>query len=106
MELKIIVLIFVFVTNLIIHLSKHFNKAMEYNQETINRIRDLMPLCMRKKVHSNINKGVSEKAHIPYSTVCDVLQTYRDGGRPRYKNRRLKVYDECVRLLNEKGITV
>ena len=79
---------------------------MEYNQEIINRIRDLMPLCMRKKVHANINKGVSAKSQIPYSTVCDVLQTYRDGGRPRYRNRRLKVYDECVRLLAEKGITV
>ena len=79
---------------------------MEYNQETINRIRELMPLAMRKRVHQNINKGVSEKAQIPYSTVCDVLQTYRDGGRPRYRNRRLKVYDESVRLLQEKGITV
>jgi len=79
---------------------------MEYNQEIIDRIRDLMPLSMRKKVHENINKGVSEKAQIPYSTVCDVLKTYRDGGRPRYRNRRLKVYDEAVRLLQEKGINV
>ena len=79
---------------------------MEYNQETINRIRDLMPLGMRKKLHANINKGISAKAHIPYSTVCDVLQTYRDGGRQRYRNRRMKVYDESVRLLAEKGIAV
>lgn len=79
---------------------------MEYNQETIDRIRALMPLSMRKKVHQNINKGLSAKSQIPYSTVCDVLKTYRDGGRPRYRNRRLKVYDEAVRLLQEKGITV
>jgi hypothetical protein len=79
---------------------------MEYNQEIVNQIRELMPLSMRKKVFENINKGVSEKAQIPYSTVCDVLQTYRDGGRPRYRNRRLKVYNESVRLLAEKGITI
>jgi hypothetical protein len=35
---------------------------MEYNQETVKRIRELMPLCMRKKVHANINKGVSAKS--------------------------------------------
>lgn len=79
---------------------------MEYNQDTIDKIRELMPLAMRKKVHQNINKGVRLKSQIPYSTVCDVLKTYRDGGRPRYRNRRLKVYDESVRLLQEKGITV
>ena len=79
---------------------------MEYNQEKINRIRELMPLSMRKKVHANINKGVSEKAQISYSQVCDVLRVYRDGGRPRFRNRRLKVYDEAVRLLKEKGIEV
>lgn len=79
---------------------------MEYNQETIDKIRELMPLSMRKKVHENINKGVSVKSKIPYSTVCDVLKTYRDGGRPRYRKRRLKVYDEAVRLLKEKGITI
>lgn len=79
---------------------------MEYNQEKIDRIRELMPISMRRKVFESINKGVSGKAHIPYSTVCDVLQTYRSGGRPRFRNRRLKVYDEAVRLLKEKGIEV
>lgn len=79
---------------------------MEYNQEIVNQIRELMPLSMRKKVFENINKGVSVKAHIPYSTVCDVLKHYRDGGRPRYRNRRFKVYNESVKLLQEKGITI
>lgn len=79
---------------------------MEYNQETIDKIRELMPLCMRKKVHENINKGLKKKnpEYIPYSTVCDVLRDYREGYQKRY--RRLKVYDECVRILNEKGISI
>ena len=79
---------------------------MKYNQEKIDRIRELMPISMRRKVFENINKGVSGKAHIPYSTVCDVLKTYREGGRPRYRNRRLKVYNEAVRLLAEKGVII
>lgn len=76
---------------------------MEYNQEKIDRIRSLMGMSMRRKVYENINNGVSGKAHIPYSTVCDVLKVYREGGK---RDRRLKVYDEAVRLLAEKGIVI
>jgi hypothetical protein len=76
---------------------------MEYNQEKVDEIRDMLPFEMRKQVYMNINKGKSKDGHISYSTVCDVLKTYRDS-KPRYLRRRTKVYDECVKLLTEKGI--
>lgn len=79
---------------------------MEYNQEKVDRIRELMGMSMRRKVFENINKDLEESEHIPYSTVCDVLQTYRTGGRKYYRNRRLKVYHEAVRLLAEKGVII
>lgn len=79
---------------------------MDFNQEKIDKIRGLLPLCMRKKVFNNINKGKTGAAVIPYSTICDVLKVYREGGRPRYRKRRLKIYNESVKLLNEKGITI
>ncbi len=79
---------------------------MEYNQEVIDTIRGLLPLRMRKKIHQEINKGKSGSSIIPYSTVCNVLETYREGGLPRYRKRRLKVYDKAIELLNKKGITI
>jgi hypothetical protein len=79
---------------------------MEYTQEIVDEIRDNLTRSMRMMVYRNINKRKSGKALIPYSTVCDVLKTYREGGLPRYRNRRLSVYDEAVRLLSEKGIQI
>ena len=77
---------------------------MQYNQETLDKIREVMPLGLARKVHQNVNKGRGKE--IPYSTVCEVLRTYREGGKAYYRNRRLAVYDESVRLLKEKGINI
>lgn len=79
---------------------------MEYNQETIDTIRKLMPLNMRKQLFERINHNKRGSAIISYSTITDVLRTYREGGGKRYRNRRLKVYDTAVQMLKEKGIEV
>lgn len=79
---------------------------MEYNQQFIDKLRVLMPLNMRKDLFEELNKGKKGKSVIPYSTICDVLKTYREGGRPRYRQRREKVYSKAVEMLNKKGISV
>lgn len=71
---------------------------MEYNQQFIDKLRQLMPL--------NTRLEVSKRTQIPYSTVCDALTTYREGGRKRYQNRKLKIYNTTVEVLKEKGISV
>lgn len=79
---------------------------MDYNQETIDKIRKLMPLNMRKQLFERINHNKRGSAIISYSTITDVLRVYREGGGKRYRNRRLKVYDTAIRMLAEKGIDI
>jgi len=77
---------------------------MQYNQKTVDKIRGKLTRSMRMTIYRNVNKG--KRNPIPYSTVCEVLRNYREGGRERYRNRRLAVYDEAVKLLTEKGIEI
>lgn len=77
---------------------------MEYNQEIIDQLHELLSTSMRRKVFDNVNKR--RRNPIKYSTFCDMLKVYREQVGTRAMNRRLAVYDEAVRLLNEKGITI
>ena len=77
---------------------------MEYNQETIDTIRQLMPLNMRKQLFERINKDKQGDEVISYSTITDVLRTYRAGGWKR--ERRLEVYDTAIQMLKEIGYNV
>lgn len=71
---------------------------MEYSQEVIDKLRDRLPFNGRKEIE--------KRTGIPYSTICDALKTYREGGRPRYKARKMKIYNAAVDILNERGIGV
>lgn len=94
---------------------------MEYNQDFVNRLREVMPVNFRKELHHELNKGKREKNRIPYSTVCDSLNKYRQGIRSRNGKKHSfakrkngtntfvdkdVIYDKAVELLTEKGIAV
>lgn len=70
---------------------------MEYNQQFIDKLRVVML--------PNTRLEVSKRTNLPYSTVCDALTIYREGGRKRYKNRKKKIYATTVDYLKEKGLT-
>lgn len=71
---------------------------MEFTQESVDKIRNSLPFNGRKEI--------AKKTKLPYTTVCDALKVYRDGGRKRYKNRKSKIYNAAVELLEEKGVDV
>lgn len=80
--------------------------SIDYSQQIIDRIREAMPLNMRKQLFERVNHNKRGAAIISYSTITDVLRTYREGGGKRYRNRRLKVYDTAVEMLAEKGYNI
>lgn len=79
---------------------------MEYNQETIDRIRKVVPANFIRELHQRVNQNSTESSFIPYTTVVDALRVYRMQGKPYYKNRKLKIYNLAIDMLRERGIDI
>lgn len=71
---------------------------MQYSQEIIDQLRVKMPFKGKMEI--------SKRTGLPYTTVCDALNTYREGGKPKYIKRKLKIYSTAIEILNENGITL
>ena len=71
---------------------------MVFDQETVDRIRIALPIKMRKEL--------AEELEIPYTSVCDALNVYRELKGKRKRNKKEKIYLLAVEKLKGRGVTI
>ena len=71
---------------------------MEYNQENIDQVRSLLPL--------NSIRDIAKQTGLNYSTVRDSLNYARTRTGKRNLNRKQKILDAAIGLLESKGIKI